>query len=390
MHRSDVDLLAPSFHVNPWDAYRWMRENEPVFWDEANQLWGVSLHADILDVEHRPEVFSSAKGYRSMEVLGEDSIIAIDDPRHRQQRALVSKRFTPTAARSQRQWIDEMVVALCVGPIERERIEVVGELAGPLPAMWISETLGFGADRWPEVKSWSERMAHHDGLEPGDPRDLAAGAAVQEYSTALSELAADFSRCPADALIPTWLTAEIDGQPMSYNTVEWETLLFIVGGAETTRTALVHGLHAFTEHPDQWELMAERPELVESAVEEVIRWVTPLNNMFRTALRDTTIGATKIAAGDRVMLLYPSANRDGAAFDQPYSFDIERTPNRHLGFGHGIHFCLGANTARNELASALTHLSRHITNLAPSGPLRIEPNVFARTVTEYEITFDRR
>ena len=396
--RSSIDLLSPDFHVDPWQSYAWMREHEPIFWDEKNQLWGLSLHHNIVDVEHRSDIFSSAHGYRSAEVEGENSIIAIDEPRHRAQRALVAKRFTPTAARAQREWIDELVAGLCAEPLTSKRMEVVSDLAGPLPAMWIAEALGFGVDRWPEVMSWSERMAFHDMLEPGGPRDMAAGSAVHEFSTAVGVLLSDLfsnpedesSGCPMDALIPTWATAEVDGQPLSYHTVLWETLLFIVGGAETTRTALVHGLHAFAENPEQWEQLHEQPELITSAVEEVIRWVTPLNNMFRTALTDTSIDDTTIRRGDRVILLYPSANRDASVFDDPDRFDITRSPNRHLGFGHGTHHCIGANTARTELASALSYLSERITNLTPAGPPKIEANIFARTVTDYELTFDLR
>lgn len=388
--RPVLDLLSPGFHIDPWDAYAWIRDNEPIYRDETNNLWGISKHADIIDVERRNSVFSSAHGYRSVEAEGENNIIAIDEPRHRAQRALVSKRFTPSAARAQRPWIDDRVAELCAEPLERGRMEVVGELAGPLPAMWIAETLGFGADRWPEVKSWSERMAFHDSLEPGDVRDMAAGSAVDEMTMAVGALMGQLDRCPMDALIPTWVGAKIDGQPLQQETVLWETLLFIVGGAETTRTALVHGLHAFAEHPDQWELLFHEPDLIESAVEEVIRWVTPLNNMFRTALVDTTIRETSIAAGDRIMLLYPSANRDSAVFADADRFDVARHPNRHLGFGHGIHFCIGANTARTELASALSYLSQRITGLTPVHPLFTEANVFARTVPNYEITFEVR
>ncbi len=388
--RPAIDFLSPAFHIDPWATYQWMRNNEPVYRDETNSLWGISTHADIIDVERRNTIFSSAHGYRSVEADGEDNIIAIDEPRHRAQRALVSKRFTPAAAREQRPWIDARIAELCAGPLERGRMEVVSELAGPLPAMWIAETLGFGAERWPEVQSWSERMAFHDSLEAGSERDIAAGNAVHEMTMAVRELLSQLDGCPMDSLIPTWVDAMVDGQPLHYQTVLWETLLFIVGGAETTRTALVHGLHAFAEHPEQWERLYHEPDLINTAVDEVVRWVTPLNNMFRTALVDTTIGDTAISRGDRVILLYPSANRDSAVFDHPDGFDIARNPNRHLGFGHGVHHCIGANTARAELAGVLTYLSQRITRLDFTAPPDIEPNVFTRSVPKYEITFELR
>ena len=140
-----------------------------------------------------------------------------------------------------------------------------------------------------------------------------------------------------------------------------ETGLFIAGGAETTRTAIAHGLRAFADHPDQWERLADEPDLVPSAVDEVIRWVTPLNNFFRTAVEDSTIGEQAVADGDRVILLYPSANRDEAVFDDPFTFDITRRPNPHVAFGYGTHFCVGANFAKYELALLFAELTRRFT-----------------------------
>ncbi|MDZ4825267.1 MAG: cytochrome P450, partial [Actinomycetota bacterium] len=184
--------------------------------------------------------------------------------------------------------------------------------------------------------------------------------------------------------------AELDGCPMEQSVIVQETGLFISGGAETTRTVIARGLLELTRHPDQWEAMAADPSLVPGAVEELIRWVTPLNNFFRTATRTSTIADTKVAEGDRVILLYPSANRDETVFDAPDTFDIRRNPNPHCAFGFGTHVCLGASLARLELRTLLTQLTQRITNLHVLSEPDIEPNIFVGAVRSLRLGFDRR
>ena len=187
-----------------------------------------------------------------------------------------------------------------------------------------------------------------------------------------------------------WANAEVGGCPFSEQALIDETGLVISGGAETTRTTIARSLAVFSEHPDQWEALAADPSLVPGAVEEMVRWVTPLNNFFRTAVAPTTIGEVEIAEGDRVILLYPSANRDEAVFDDPYRFDVRREGNNHVAFGFGTHFCLGAPLARFELRLLMERLTRRITNLRVLEAPDIEPNIFASTVRSFRLGFDRR
>jgi cytochrome P450 len=161
--------------------------------------------------------------------------------------------------------------------------------------------------------------------------------------------------------------------------------LFIAGGAETTRTAISHGLRVFCDHLDQWNMMAAQPALVEPAVEEVLRWVTPLNNFFRMALTDDEVGGQAIAAGDRVVMLYPSANRDEKVFSSPFSFDITRSPNPHLSFGFGTHLCVGANLARLVLETVFSEMSARISRLEPISEPDVEANIFARAVKSFHL-----
>jgi cytochrome P450 family 142 subfamily A polypeptide 1 len=199
--------------------------------------------------------------------------------------------------------------------------------------------------------------------------------------------------CPVDGagLMTTWANATmLDGSPMPVETMFHETGLFVSGGSETTRTAIAHGLRAFCDHPDQWELLHDHPEHLPTAVDEVIRWVTPLNNMFRKATRDVEVRGVTIKAGDRVALVYPSANRDEEVFDDPFTFDVTRSPNNHLAFGYGTHFCIGANFARKELELLFAKLTREWTNLRAVTEPDVELNHFARAVRSFELAFDPR
>jgi cytochrome P450 family 142 subfamily A polypeptide 1 len=169
-----------------------------------------------------------------------------------------------------------------------------------------------------------------------------------------------------------------------------EVGLLVAGGAETTRTLICHGLRTFCDHPDQWELLHDEPARIPAAVEELLRWVSPLNNMFRTAVRATDVNGQPVAEGERVALLYPAANRDPRAFTEPHRFDVTREPSMHLAFGNGTHFCLVANLARLEVRLLLEELTARITRLRPVGEPDVEPNVFARAVRRLDLGFDLR
>jgi cytochrome P450 family 142 subfamily A polypeptide 1 len=217
-----------------------------------------------------------------------------------------------------------------------------------------------------------------------------------EFMGGLGEVAKDkmteaaAKGCPADDLISIWLHAQIDRQPLPPMAIAHEVGLFISGGAETTRTAISHGIREFCNHPQQWDAMAADPSLVPSAVEEVLRWVTPLNNMFRRAVADAEVHGTPIHRGDRIVLLYPSANRDEDVFADPFTFDIRRNPNPQIAFGFGTHLCVGNNLARATLQSLLTQMSARMRDLQPLTEPDVEPNIFARAVRSFRLGFTPR
>lgn len=390
-----VDLLDPElYRRNPHDVWAWMRAIEPVYRDQRNGLWAVTRHADLIDVERRSSVFVSGQGYRAIWAPEEINMIAQDDPRHRQQRMLVQREFTRHAVAERRAEIEalaaELIDASFGAASDHGDVEVVEALAGQLPARLTCRLLGYPQDLWRELKSWSERlmridMRERDGVTFTDFID-----ANNEFVAALVPLARQRAACPAHDLISTWVTAEIDGERLPPQAIVHEVGLFISGGAETTRTAISHGLRTFCDHPDQWEAMAADPSLVAGAVEEVLRWVTPLNNMFRRAAADDHIGDQPVRRGDRVILLYPSANRDEAVFDEPFVFDICRHPNPHVAFGFGTHLCVGSHVARTTLAAVFGQLSQRITELRPITEPDIEPNIFARAVRSFRLGFRMR
>ncbi len=389
--RPTFDLLDPHWYRrNPHDDYAWMRAHEPVYRDDVNGLWGISRHADVLDIERRSQIFSSAGAYRAVPEPFEVNMIAQDDPRHQQQRRLLSNRFTPRAVLQHETYLRDTINELLDSAAPKGTMEVVHDLAAQLPSRLTAKLLGYPEERWADIQRWSERLMRIDMRY----RDAAMAeeffAANFEFAGAFAQVFDERKRCPMDDLATVWVTSEIAGEPLPEMTWYHETGLFISGGAETTRTVIAHGLRTFCDHQDQWELLAAQPEMVPNAVEELLRWVTPLNNFFRTATADTSVGTQAIAAGDRVILLYPSANRDESVFGDPFTFDVTRTANPHLAFGNGTHFCVGANLARLELTMLFRELTARFTNLRPLTEPDVEPNLFARAVRHFSLAFDTR
>ncbi len=388
--RQTFDLLDPTLYQDVermHAAFTWMRANEPVYRDQRNGLWGITRHADLKDVERRSSVFASGQGYRAIWNPDEINMIAQDDPRHHQQRLLVQGDLTAAAVAKRRPDIEAMVTELIDAFTASPQTEVVESLSGQLPARLTCQLLGYPESMWREVKSWSERLMRIDMRERDGKTFTEFIDANMEFVGALMPIAQERAGCPAHDFISTWVHAEIEGQRLPPAAIVHEVGLFISGGAETTRTAISHGLRAFVDHPDQWEAMAADPSLVPGAVEEVLRWVTPLNNMFRRAVADDEVGGQPIARGDRIIMLYPSANRDEMVFDDPFTFDIRRSPNPQIAFGYGTHLCVGTNVARVTLAEVFAQLSQRITDLRVVAEPDVEPNIFARAVRSFELGF---
>ncbi len=390
--RPDVDIIDPAFHVgDPHPAYRWMRENEP-FYADRNGFVCVSRYDHLRDVERRSDEFVNSQGYRSIWTPEEVSMLVKDDPEHGAQRKLVSDMFTPKAVSKQEPWVRE-IVQLCLdqaGLGITDRFEVIDTLAAKVPGLFGCRLIGWPDSHWRDVRSWSERLMRIDtfATNPGQFSD--AIRAIGEMAALTMETVPARRGCPADDLLSRWANAELDGCPLSEEHITSELGVIVPGSADTTRTTIARSLIFFSERNDLWEALAEDPSRIPRAVEELIRWITPLNNMFRTAVVDTEINGFPVATGARLALLYPSANRDEAVFERPDEVLIDRDPNPHVSFGFGTHFCLGAHFARLTVRLVLEELTARITNLRPASEPEYDAIVFSKSVEKFELGYDLR
>jgi len=386
-----LDLLDPDFYpAGPEPTYAWLRANAPVYRDETNGLWWVSRHRDVMMIERDTRRYSSASGSRPLIEMSE-SMINKDDPFHSRQRKLVAARFTPGAVRHHEDHVRDLVTGLLDAVVAGGRAEVVADLAAPLPAMVIAELLGFDRSMWPRAKMWSEVTMANGGFRAGDARAPGGSEeAIADFAAAIMELIAARQAEPRDDLVSVWLHSPLDGSLLPVSEVVQEALLLLDGGAETTRAVIGQIVLALTRHPDQRRLLLDDPARIgQTGVEEFIRWVTPILNMRRTATEDHVLHGQTIRAGDQVVLMYASANRDEEVFDDPDRFLVTRSHNHHVAFGFGTHFCLGANLARLELRVVFEELLRRIPDfeLAPEASPEILPGHFTRTLRDLPIVF---
>lgn len=356
--RPDIDLISGAFWGrDPHDEMRWMRENAPVYWD--GRAWGITRHDDLKAISRDPATFSSAGGIRA-DAGPIPMMIDMDDPAHVARRKLVNKGFTPRVREQEtavRQACDEIIDSVC----ERAECDLVTDVAAWLPMIMIGDALGVAPEDRAQLLEWSDTLLSALTGDP-DRMDSAATAFTDYTAFALETIAARRAE-PRDDLISTLVHAEVDGDRLSDDEVLHEALLILIGGDETTRHVISGGMYQLLTTSGEHHRLVEDPALLPSAVEEMLRWVSPIKNMNRTATRDVALRGQTIAEGDNVLLLYPSANRDEDAFDDPFRFDVGRTPNDHVAFGFGTHFCLGNSLARIELSCMVEHLLRRLPDL---------------------------
>ena len=392
MERLAIDLLAPELYAgDPHATYAWMRANEPVYWDDANELWGISRYDDVVRIEKDKATFINSDtekgGYRP-NLPADPAIIGLDDPLHVKRRNLVSRRFTPRAASN---WEDDIraKVTRLLDAVQAEggTADIVEELAAPLPAMMIGKLLGFDEEEWPKLKHWSETTI----AMGGGPRyfNEVGMTSAMEFAQACADLFAAKRENPGDDVLSHYTTAEVDGCPMDEGTVIADSLLLLDGGAETTRTVIAHTILNLVNNPGEVEKLRNGADLT-VAVEEFIRYVTPVHNMCRVASVDAEVGGITIPKGNQVVLMYSSANRDEAHFDDPDRFDVTRNPNNHIAFGFGTHFCLGASLARLEIKVFFEELLRRTSGwkVVPGTEPVWMPNAFVNGIESAQVEFD--
>ena len=303
----EIDLLDGEFYVtDPYPKYAWLRENAPAYWDATNELWGISRYDDIVAIEKRKDVFinsDQAKGGYRPNIPADPAIIGLDDPVHQRRRNLVARRFTPRAVSNWEDHIRSVVTQLVDDAMGHDGpVEVISEIAAPLPAEMIGLLLGFPAEMTPKLQEWSERSISLGG----GPRYMCEEGVVaaMEYAQASADLYEEKQRCPADDVMTAWTRAEVPGHQFGVDEVISDSLLLLDGGAETTRTVIARIIIELARRPEQWQTLRDGADLT-VAVEEFIRWVTPIHNMCRVATVDSEIGGrddpSRSAAGAHVL-----------------------------------------------------------------------------------------
>jgi cholest-4-en-3-one 26-monooxygenase len=361
--RPDVDLTDGTFYAdgNARDAYRWMRANEPVFRDR-NGLAAAASYQAVLDAERNPELFSSTGGIRP-DTPGMPYMIDMDDPAHLLRRKLVNAGFTRKRVMDKVPSIGTLCDTLIDNVCEQGECDFVRDIAAPLPMAVIGDMLGVLPEERGTLLKWSDDLV--SGLS-SNIDELTAQATMEAFASYNAYTVEMIAKCrtePSDDLFSILVNSEVEGQRMADEEIVMETLLILVGGDETTRHTLSGGTEQLLRHRDQWERLVANPDLLPNAIEEMLRWTSPVKNMCRTLRADTTFHGTDMHSGEKIMLMFESANFDEVQFGDPENFRIDRTPNSHLAFGFGTHFCLGNQLARLELSMMTSRVLERLPDL---------------------------
>ena len=390
--RADIRLTDGDFYASePFEQYAWMRENAPVYFD--GEVWGVARHDDVQTVSKDSLTFCNRHGMRP-DSPPVPSMINMDDPDHKLRRGLVNKGFTPRRVADHEPRVREVCRELIARVAPKGRCDFVAEVAAPLPMIMIGDMLGVRPEDRDMLLRWSDDMIK--GSAASAPVELQMGAvnAFTEYAAYNKDVVADRRRRgPGDDLISVLVHAEIDGHRLDDDELLQESLLILIGGDETTRHVLTGGMEALLRNPGERKKVLDDPKKLPLAIEEMLRWVSPIKNMARTATRDVELRGETVREGDKLLLLYHSANRDECVFHEPERFIADREPNQHVAFGgYGAHFCLGASLARLELRVMFEELLRWLPDatLADDAKLPLRPSNFIVGIEHMPIAFTPR
>ena len=403
----DLDLTYGELFIRDeaHAVWRRLRAESPVSWQDGRLwfpgFWSLTKHADILAVSRDPHTFISSKGIAMAtdpnappdQVGAGASMITTDPPRHVRLRRLVNKGFTPRMVALMEPGIREMTGEILDSVAARGACDFVTEVAAQLPLAVICSMVGAPREDWPMLFDLTNQVLGPDDPEyqsEGRDRRQTAEHGTKQMIAYFAKSVAARRQEPREDMVTLLTQAEIDGEVLTEREILSFCQLLVLAGNETTRNAISGGLLAFIEHPDEWARLRDNPALMPTAVEEILRWTSPLAHMMRTATRDVEIRGQQIKAGDRVMLWYPSANRDEDVFADPYRFDVGRTPNEHLAFGFGEHFCLGAGLARLEIRVMFEELLARFTDIRLTGEVERLRSTFLHGIKHMPISYTAR
>ena len=386
--KPDVDLTDGAFYAgDSRSVYKWMRDNEPVFRDR-NGLAAAASYQAVIDAERQPELFSNAGGIRP-DQDAPPMMIAMDDPGHLLRRKLVNAGFTRKRVKDREPSIGALCDALIDGVCERGECDFVWDIAAPLPMAVIGDMLGvLPAEREMFLK-WSDDMVSFLSSTTAQEDFQVSMDAFAAYTEYMTRMIADRHEEPTDDLVSVLVHAEVDGEKLADHEIVTEVLLLLIGGDETTRHTLSGGTAQLLRHPDQHARLVNDVDLLPNAIEEMLRWTAPVKNMARTMTADAEFHGAQLKLGEKIILLFESANFDEQVFGDPENFRIDRNPNNHMAFGFGTHFCLGNQLARLELSMMHTRLLRRLPDmeLASGDALPLRPANFVSGLERMPVRF---
>jgi cholest-4-en-3-one 26-monooxygenase len=395
----DIDLLDPDVYVKglPYEQFALLRREAPVYRHaepDGPGFWALTKYNDVVESSRDTATFSSERGTALLYTPATADLeqmrlmmLNMDPPGHTKLRGLVNKGFTPGMIGRLKESVGEYCARIIDNVAERGECDFVTEIAAELPLQVIAEMVGIPQEDRHQIFEWSNKMIGFDDPEFQNSPEEAQQVAMQMYMYA-NELAHKRQENPTQDLVSVLMQGEVDGEKLSEMQFDLFFLLLSVAGNETTRNLISGGMNVLFENPDQWQLLMEKPELLNSAVEEMLRWVTPVMQFRRTAMRDVEIRGVQVKEGDKVVLYYASANHDEDVFTQSMRFDITREPNEHLTFGGGgAHFCLGANLARLEIRLMFDELRRRLPDIELVAPPRRLRSNFINGIKEMRVKF---
>lgn len=383
----------------PHDTFRRLRAESPLYRQKGQgsigDFWAVTRHEDIVTVSKDPGRFSSYRASAQIEEYDEEGLdmvrmimLNMDPPQHAKFRRLVSAGFTPLVTSFMEPRIRAVTTQILDAIAEKGEVDFVPTVAAELPLYVITELMGVPEEERHKIFNWSNRLIGFDDPELGTNMVEAKEAAMElwMYANQLAEHRRS-GKVDAHDFISLLMNAEVDGTQLTEGEFDSFILMLSVAGNETTRNLLSGGLLALLEHPEQKARVLADPSLIPSAVEEMLRWVAPITCFKRTATRDTELAGQAIRENDRLVLYYASGNRDERVFPDPERFDVARTPNDHLAFGVGEHFCLGANLARLEIRILFTELLRRFPDIELAGPVSRLRSSFINGIKHLPVRF---
>jgi cholest-4-en-3-one 26-monooxygenase len=377
-----LDLATPEHYERngyPHSEWAWLRRNDPVFWYEranVDPFWAITKHADIIEIGKQPQFFLNAP---RLAVFTNDlppppegtarHLLNMDPPEHARYRRLTSGWFTPRAVRNMSDKVGRVTREVVDAAAETTSGDFVRDVSAPITIAVIAEMLGVPHSDWGLLFRWTNEI-----IAPQDP-EFQRGTATETMDQARLELFTYFDNLvnerrarPTDDIVSIVANGELNGEPLPTLELLSYYFLLVVAGNETTRNAMTGGMLALLENPAEWQKLRRDAALVDSAVEEIVRWTTPVIQFSRTATRDYPLRGKIIKEGQSVCLFYASGNRDEEVFADPFAFRIDRQPNPHIAFGMGEHVCLGAHLARLELRHAFAQLRARLEWCELSGP----------------------